>query len=135
MAAGEELGCSLPLSASPSIRSTLHGTPCAAPCCVPPPRAGLQLNIQAGPGLGSWHAVRAWGTVQLNNQLTSCCAVLSSCRTAPGRQVIVEKPFGRDLASSEELAEMLGQLYPESQLYRIDHYLGKEMAQNLFVMR
>ncbi len=98
-------------------------------------RATLPLNIQAGPGLGSWHAVRAWGTVQLNNQLTSCCAVLSSCRTAPGRQVIVEKPFGRDLASSEELAEMLGQLYPESQLYRIDHYLGKEMAQNLFVMR
>lgn len=38
-------------------------------------------------------------------------------------QVIVEKPFGRDLSSSEELAEMLGQLYPESQLYRIDHYL------------
>lgn len=37
--------------------------------------------------------------------------------------MIVEKPFGRDLASSEELAEMLGQLYPENQLYRIDHYL------------
>lgn len=38
-------------------------------------------------------------------------------------RVIVEKPFGRDLQSSEELAEELGRLYPESQLYRIDHYL------------
>jgi glucose-6-phosphate 1-dehydrogenase len=38
-------------------------------------------------------------------------------------RVIVEKPFGRDLQSSEELADELGRLYPESQLYRIDHYL------------
>ena len=37
--------------------------------------------------------------------------------------MIVEKPFGRDLASSEELADTLGALYPEAQLYRIDHYL------------
>jgi glucose-6-phosphate 1-dehydrogenase len=50
-------------------------------------------------------------------------------------RVIVEKPFGRDVDSSEELAEELGSLYPESQLYRIDHYLGKEMLQSLFVMR
>ena len=50
-------------------------------------------------------------------------------------RVIVEKPFGRDVQSSEELAEQLGELYPEEQLYRIDHYLGKEMLQNLFVLR
>ena len=50
-------------------------------------------------------------------------------------RVVVEKPFGLDLQSSEELAEELGKLYPESQLYRIDHYLGKEMVQNLFVIR
>ncbi|KAI3425139.1 hypothetical protein D9Q98_008910 [Chlorella vulgaris] len=50
-------------------------------------------------------------------------------------RVIVEKPFGHDLQSSEQLADQLGKLYPEHQLYRIDHYLGKEMAQNLFVMR
>ena len=35
----------------------------------------------------------------------------------------MEKPFGRDLGSSEELADVLGALYPERQLYRIDHYL------------
>jgi len=50
-------------------------------------------------------------------------------------RVIVEKPFGRDVDSSEELADQLGALYPENQLYRIDHYLGKEMLQSLFVMR
>jgi glucose-6-phosphate 1-dehydrogenase len=50
-------------------------------------------------------------------------------------RVIAEKPFGRDVDSSEKLADELGALYPESQLYRIDHYLGKEMLQSLFVMR
>ena len=48
---------------------------------------------------------------------------------------IVEKPFGRDLASSEALADELGALWPERSLYRIDHYLGKELLQSLFVMR
>ncbi|GMH35965.1 hypothetical protein BSKO_03833 [Bryopsis sp. KO-2023] len=50
-------------------------------------------------------------------------------------RLIVEKPFGKDLESSEQLASELGALYPEEQLYRIDHYLGKELTQNLIVMR
>jgi hypothetical protein len=44
-------------------------------------------------------------------------------------RAIVEKPFGNDLESSEELCEQLGLLFPENQLYRIDHYLGKELSQ------
>lgn len=48
---------------------------------------------------------------------------------------MVEKPFGMDLESSEELAEKLGALFPEEQLYRIDHYLGKELMQNMLVLR
>jgi glucose-6-phosphate 1-dehydrogenase len=44
-------------------------------------------------------------------------------------RAIVEKPFGNDLESSEELCEQLGVLFPENQLYRIDHYLGKELSQ------
>lgn len=44
-------------------------------------------------------------------------------------RVIVEKPFGNDLASSEALCDELGALFSEEQLYRIDHYLGKELAQ------
>ncbi|KAI0241216.1 Glucose-6-phosphate 1-dehydrogenase [Lamellibrachia satsuma] len=50
-------------------------------------------------------------------------------------RVIVEKPFGRDSQSSAELSEHLSKLFLEEQIYRIDHYLGKEMVQNLMVLR
>lgn len=50
-------------------------------------------------------------------------------------RVVVEKPFGKDLASSDELSDQLGQLFTEEEIYRIDHYLGKEVVQNLLVMR
>uniref|UniRef100_A0A8C3GBI0 glucose-6-phosphate dehydrogenase (NADP(+)) n=1 Tax=Cyclopterus lumpus TaxID=8103 RepID=A0A8C3GBI0_CYCLU len=50
-------------------------------------------------------------------------------------RVIVEKPFGRDLQSSEELSAHLSSMFTEDQIYRIDHYLGKEMVQNLMVLR
>ncbi|XP_042513394.1 glucose-6-phosphate 1-dehydrogenase 6, cytoplasmic-like [Macadamia integrifolia] len=50
-------------------------------------------------------------------------------------RVIVEKPFGKDLGSAEELSAHLGELFDEQQLYRIDHYLGKELVQNLLVLR
>ncbi|KAL4581546.1 hypothetical protein LXL04_006069 [Taraxacum kok-saghyz] len=50
-------------------------------------------------------------------------------------RIIVEKPFGRDLESAEELSTQIGQLFNESQIYRIDHYLGKELVQNLLVLR
>jgi glucose-6-phosphate 1-dehydrogenase len=57
---------------------------------------------------------------------------------APGRpscRVIVEKPFGRDLASARQLNEMIAGYLHESQIYRIDHYLGKETVQNILVLR
>ncbi|KAL7563073.1 hypothetical protein ACA910_022566 [Epithemia clementina (nom. ined.)] len=50
-------------------------------------------------------------------------------------RLIVEKPFGRDLESFEELNKTLSQHFTEDHLYRIDHYLGKEMVQNLTVLR
>lgn len=49
--------------------------------------------------------------------------------------MIFEKPFGRDLQSSQELSAHLSSLFTEDQIYRIDHYLGKEMVQNLMVLR
>jgi len=51
------------------------------------------------------------------------------------RRVIVEKPFGTDLASARALNRELGALLAERQIYRIDHYLGKETVQNLLVFR
>jgi glucose-6-phosphate 1-dehydrogenase len=53
----------------------------------------------------------------------------------PACRVIVEKPFGRDLASARQLNEMIGTYLHESQIYRIDHYLGKETVQNILVLR
>ncbi len=50
-------------------------------------------------------------------------------------RVVVEKPFGRDLASARELNHELHQVFDESEIYRIDHYLGKETVQNVFVFR
>jgi glucose-6-phosphate 1-dehydrogenase len=50
-------------------------------------------------------------------------------------RVVLEKPFGRDLASASELSQMVHQYFTEEQIYRIDHYLGKETVQNLLVFR
>ena len=50
-------------------------------------------------------------------------------------RIIVEKPFGKDSESSAKLSNHLSSLFREDQLYRIDHYLGKEMVQNLMTLR
>jgi glucose-6-phosphate 1-dehydrogenase len=54
--------------------------------------------------------------------------------TSRGR-VVVEKPFGRDLASAQELNRLLRSHFPEEAIFRIDHFLGKEPVQNLMVFR
>ena len=61
-------------------------------------------------------------------------------RTGPSRlrkdaRVVVEKPFGRDLASAQELNRTLHRSFPESAIFRIDHYLGKEPVLNLIYFR
>jgi glucose-6-phosphate 1-dehydrogenase len=50
-------------------------------------------------------------------------------------RVIVEKPIGRDLVSAREINDVLSRAFDESQIFRIDHYLGKETVQNLLVLR
>ena len=57
----------------------------------------------------------------------------SGCAT--DARVIVEKPFGRDLSSAQELNRTLHRFFPESAIFRIDHYLGKEPVQNLQYFR
>jgi len=51
------------------------------------------------------------------------------------RRIIIEKPFGRDLASARELNRRVHATFAEHQVYRIDHYLGKETAQNILFLR
>ena len=50
-------------------------------------------------------------------------------------RIIIEKPFGRDLASARALNQTVGSVFAEEQVYRIDHYLGKETVQNVLVFR
>ena len=51
------------------------------------------------------------------------------------RRVVIEKPFGRDLASAQSLNKAVHRVFDEGQVFRIDHYLGKETVQNLLVLR
>jgi glucose-6-phosphate 1-dehydrogenase len=55
----------------------------------------------------------------------------------PGRwsRVVIEKPFGHDLASARELNRIVSSVFPQSSVFRIDHYLGKETVQNMMALR
>lgn len=68
---------------------------------------------------------------------TQVCSNIRQCNMADKgwTRVIVEKPFGKDLDSSERLSNHLASLFAETQIFRIDHYLGKEMVQSLMTMR
>jgi glucose-6-phosphate 1-dehydrogenase len=60
---------------------------------------------------------------------------LAKSGCAKNARVIVEKPFGRDLATAQALNRTLHEVFPEESIFRIDHYLGKEAVQNLLYFR
>ncbi|HVX52373.1 MAG TPA: glucose-6-phosphate dehydrogenase, partial [Chitinophagaceae bacterium] len=60
---------------------------------------------------------------------------LNLCKDKNCTRIIVEKPFGHDLESAHELNELLTSMFKEEQIYRIDHYLGKETVQNILALR
>lgn len=60
---------------------------------------------------------------------------LSLCHKVNQTRLVFEKPFGHDLESAIELNKMLQSMYSEDQIYRIDHYLGKETVQNILALR
>jgi glucose-6-phosphate 1-dehydrogenase len=60
---------------------------------------------------------------------------LAKSGCADNARVIVEKPFGRDLATAQALDQTLHEVFPEESIFRIDHYLGKEAVQNLLYFR
>ncbi|MFD2933315.1 glucose-6-phosphate dehydrogenase [Spirosoma flavum] len=60
---------------------------------------------------------------------------LSLCDDKSHVRIVVEKPFGHDLKTAQELNTLLGGLFAEEQIYRIDHYLGKETVQNILALR
>jgi glucose-6-phosphate 1-dehydrogenase len=60
---------------------------------------------------------------------------LGALGSSEGQRVVVEKPFGHNLTTAEELNETIRGVFPESSVYRIDHYLGKEAVDNLLYFR
>jgi glucose-6-phosphate 1-dehydrogenase len=60
---------------------------------------------------------------------------LASGKGGSWSRLVIEKPFGKDLATARALNSKLLEVFPESSIYRIDHYLGKEMIQNIMVLR
>jgi glucose-6-phosphate 1-dehydrogenase len=56
-------------------------------------------------------------------------------QTSGWKRIVVEKPFGQDLPSAKELNQTLHEVFDEPQIYRIDHYLGKDTAQNILFLR
>ena len=62
-------------------------------------------------------------------------AALGRTGCAKEARVVIEKPFGHDLASARELNRVLHSVFPESSVFRIDHYLGKEAVQNILFFR
>ena len=60
---------------------------------------------------------------------------LELCGDKSHVRIVVEKPFGHDLKTAQELNALLGGLFAEEQIYRIDHYLGKETVQNILALR
>jgi glucose-6-phosphate 1-dehydrogenase len=60
---------------------------------------------------------------------------IGECDPGPQARVVIEKPFGRDLQSARELDQVLHSVFDEPQIFRIDHFLGKETVQNILVFR
>jgi glucose-6-phosphate 1-dehydrogenase len=81
-----------------------------------------------------------WCGPSISRSRQACSATSrSGCRSIgiadAWSRIVVEKPFGRDLASAKALNEVLAKHFNETQIYRIDHYLGKETVQNLMAVR
>lgn len=72
---------------------------------------------------------------QLVPQIAANLGKLKLCNDKGNVRIVVEKPFGHDLKSAQELNTLLMSMFDEKQIYRIDHYLGKEAVQNILALR
>jgi len=73
--------------------------------------------------------------VPITDELAAAGLACKNATHTPWTRIIIEKPFGRDLRSATALNEHLRSAFAEEQIFRIDHYLGKETVQNILVLR
>jgi glucose-6-phosphate 1-dehydrogenase len=87
------------------------------------------------------HALREGGDVVFHLSTAPrfygdiCTALAAQGLSGPGTRVMLEKPIGHDLASANAINDGVAQVFEESRIYRVDHYLGKEGVQNLLALR
>ncbi|MDF2706217.1 MAG: zwf [Nonomuraea muscovyensis] len=101
----------------------------------------------AGPGRSGWDALAALLAGHEDRDRvfylaspprtfgTFCREVAAAGLVTPRSRVVLEKPLGHDLASAQHINDEVGAIFDEQQIFRIDHYLGKETVQNLLVLR
>ncbi|XP_064086497.1 glucose-6-phosphate 1-dehydrogenase-like isoform X2 [Macrobrachium nipponense] len=94
------------------------------------------INQTAGLGANRLFYLAVMPTVfeSVTSNLRGCC-MAGKGGDGTWTRVVIEKPFGKDSESSAKLSRHLASLFPEEELFRIDHYLGKEMVQNLMQVR
>lgn len=126
---------------------TIHGTQGNAAFYLAIPPSAYQVVLRqlhrsglchAGPGssgLGDLglHDFEAGGPGQGDSEMGS--GGTDTARRRGWRRVVVEKPFGTDLASARELNDLVDDVFTKQDVFRIDHYLGKETVQNLLALR
>lgn len=95
--------------------------------------AAYLIDLDSGPADRLYYLATAPGFYE---RIVNSLGAAGMVNQAYGRRnIIVEKPFGRDLASARTLNQVIHAVFDESQVYRIDHYLGKETAQNILFFR
>ena len=85
--------------------------------------------------LGAAHGRRIFYLATGPALFVPICSALGTAGLTEGARVVLEKPLGYDLESSTAINDAVGRIFNEEQIYRIDHYLGKEAVQNLFALR
>ena len=102
----------------------------------------VKLDVQAAPSFDALAqasrdgAQRVFYLSTAPSLFTTICEKLAASSLVDSQaRVVLEKPLGHDRASAVEINEAVGKHFAESQIYRIDHYLGKETVQNLMVLR
>ena len=102
----------------------------------------VQLDAMQPQGFGRLHEACQPGSVKLFYLATAPHLFTVTCEHLAGAglvdaqsRVVLEKPLGHDLASARAINEAVARHFEERQIYRIDHYLGKETVQNLMVLR
>ncbi len=85
---------------------------------------------------GKEERVRLFYLAVMPSIYAACCENLSASNLiSPASRIVVEKPLGYDFDSAEEINQVMAKYFNEEQIYRIDHYLGKETVQNLLALR